>query len=432
MLTAGRARTLVLGVALTAACVLAAPIAGSATPSTPPTPTSPPLSQQLGAQVQHTKDAADQHVAAVAASFTKQAAVVSRLSAAAGLAEQEYTAQLAVENQAKADLVAAEQRLTDARTNYTNAYAAFAASAVSAYESDTSADSLGASPIGSLLVVDDPSQVLDVTSEHQMLADHQANVVTRMTQAVDEMHSVAKEQAAAVAGVKQQTAQLAKIRAQAATALTGAQRAMQHLRAQLGSAKKAQKQADAALDSFLGGWSSSDPARAGALNQRYERIALRVRNDPPAPASATWTAAMGRTVVDRALQYLGTPYAWAGGSSTGPTRGQCVAGAARNDCKIIGFDCSGLALYSWVPYRALAHSAEAQYDSGSVHPAPSQLLPGDLVFWSNNHAASGIHHVAIYVGDGNVIQAPQSGDIVRITPLRSVSSGYFGATRPMS
>jgi cell wall-associated NlpC family hydrolase len=44
----------------------------------------------------------------------------------------------------------------------------------------------------------------------------------------------------------------------------------------------------------------------------------------------------------------------------------------------------------------------------------------------------GIHHVAIYIGGGNVIQAPQSGDIVRITPLGQVSSGYFGATRPLT
>ena len=80
----------------------------------------------------------------------------------------------------------------------------------------------------------------------------------------------------------------------------------------------------------------------------------------------------------------------------------------------------------------MAHFAATQYNSGSVHPAPTELLPGDLVFWSNNGTPAGIHHVAIYVGDGNVIQAPESGDIVRITPLGSVSAGYFGATRPLS
>jgi cell wall-associated NlpC family hydrolase len=59
-------------------------------------------------------------------------------------------------------------------------------------------------------------------------------------------------------------------------------------------------------------------------------------------------------------------------------------------------------------------------------------MPGDLVFWSYNGSLSGVHHVAIYIGGGNVIQAPQSGDIVRITNLYDVSSGYYGATRPLT
>jgi len=75
----------------------------------------------------------------------------------------------------------------------------------------------------------------------------------------------------------------------------------------------------------------------------------------------------------------------------------------------------------------------AQYAvAGTRHPQLTELLPGDLVFWSDDGRASGIHHVAIYIGDGNVVQAPQSGDIVRVTPLARVDSGYFGATRPMS
>ena len=80
----------------------------------------------------------------------------------------------------------------------------------------------------------------------------------------------------------------------------------------------------------------------------------------------------------------------------------------------------------------MAHFAATQYGSGILHPTPSRLMPGDLLFWSSNGTISGIHHVAIYVGNGNVIQAPQSGDIVRITPMGNVSSGYFGATRPLS
>jgi cell wall-associated NlpC family hydrolase len=59
-------------------------------------------------------------------------------------------------------------------------------------------------------------------------------------------------------------------------------------------------------------------------------------------------------------------------------------------------------------------------------------MPGDLVFWSSNGSVSGIHHVAIYIGGGNVIQAPQSGSVIQITGLYNVSWGLYGATRPLT
>jgi Cell wall-associated hydrolases (invasion-associated proteins) len=55
-------------------------------------------------------------------------------------------------------------------------------------------------------------------------------------------------------------------------------------------------------------------------------------------------------------------------------------------------------------------------------------MPGDLVFWSFDGTPTGIHHVAIYIGHGRVVQAPQSGDVVRVSPMWS--AGYMGATRP--
>lgn len=382
--------------------------------------------------MQQAKDAADRRVATAQLTVTQQADLVARRTAAAGAVEQDYTAQLAVQARDQGALAAAGRRLAAARAEYKFAYSAFAAAAVSAYESDTAPGSLGSNVVGSLLVVDDPSGVLNLTAEHQMVADHQANTLGRVKLALIRIAAAKKQQAAALARADQQTARLAALRSSAGVALQRAQQALTQLRDQLVSAKQTRAQADQALASFLGGWSSADPSAAGALNRRYEKIAQEVQNDPPAPASPTWTAAMGRTVVARALQTIGTPYAWAGGSPSGPTRGQCVSGPARNDCHLIGFDCSGLAMFAWAPYLSLPHSAEEQYRFGSVHPSPAELKLGDLVFWSSNSAGSGIHHVAIYVGDGNVIQAPESGDIVRITPLRDVSSGYFGATRPLS
>jgi cell wall-associated NlpC family hydrolase len=158
--------------------------------------------------------------------------------------------------------------------------------------------------------------------------------------------------------------------------------------------------------------------------------------NPPAPApnpGSGWSPAKGQAAVARARRYLGWMYAWAGGNASGPTYGVCAGDGAWNDCHVRGFDCSGLSLYAWAPYIGLPHFSAAQYyDAGHVHPSISGLMPGDLVFWSSNGTVGGIHHVAIYIGGGNVIQAPQSGSVIQITPLGQVSWGYYGATRPLT
>ena len=152
----------------------------------------------------------------------------------------------------------------------------------------------------------------------------------------------------------------------------------------------------------------------------------------PTPSGGSWTAAKGQAAVNRAMQYLGWMYAWAGGNASGPTYGVCAGDGAYNDCHVRGFDCSGLTLYGWAPYESFPHFSVTQYNVGSVHPSISDLMPGDLVFWSSNGAQSGVHHVAMYIGNGNVIQAPQSGSVIQITPLLQVNWGYFGATRPLT
>ncbi len=74
----------------------------------------------------------------------------------------------------------------------------------------------------------------------------------------------------------------------------------------------------------------------------------------------------------------------------------------------------------------LTHFARSQYDEG-VHIAYEALMPGDLVFFGPS--VEGIHHVGIYVGDGKYIQAPRTGDVVKVSSL-SNRSDYVGACRP--
>jgi cell wall-associated NlpC family hydrolase len=146
-----------------------------------------------------------------------------------------------------------------------------------------------------------------------------------------------------------------------------------------------------------------------------------------------WTAQRGVEIARRALRWLNMPYSWAAGGVDGPSFGVAVDRDSRNDNRVYGFDCSGLTMYALGPWRTLSHDAAAQYtEVGRFHPALNYLQPGDLVFWSRDGTVNGIGHVAVYIGGGNVVQAPHSGDVVRVTPIYQVEAGTMGATRPLT
>ncbi|OLT31888.1 hypothetical protein BJF79_08840 [Actinomadura sp. CNU-125] len=136
----------------------------------------------------------------------------------------------------------------------------------------------------------------------------------------------------------------------------------------------------------------------------------------------------GATAVRAALRWLGTPYSWGGGGPSGPTYGTAHGSGTK------GFDCSGLAQYAWAQAGIrLPRVAAAQYHAGTHIPRHA-LRPGDLVFFATNPGnPATVHHVGINLGNGRMIHAPQTGDIVRIAtwagdPTRERQ--YIGATRP--
>ncbi len=110
-------------------------------------------------------------------------------------------------------------------------------------------------------------------------------------------------------------------------------------------------------------------------------------------------------VVGIALQYLGIPYVWGGSSPS------------------TGFDCSGLTMYVYAQVGvALPHHAASQYQLGTPVPR-DQLAPGDLVFFSN------LGHMGMYIGGGQFINAPQTGDVVKISNMADRWDSYVGARR---
>lgn len=121
-------------------------------------------------------------------------------------------------------------------------------------------------------------------------------------------------------------------------------------------------------------------------------------------------------VISRAMAYIGTPYAWGGGNASGPTQGIRDGGVADSfgDFNKIGFDCSGLTLYAFAGVGiALPHYTGYQYQKGTKVD-PSNMQRGDLIFYGPNAE----YHVAIYLGDGTMLEAPQSGSSVKVSPVR--------------
>lgn len=144
-------------------------------------------------------------------------------------------------------------------------------------------------------------------------------------------------------------------------------------------------------------------ARAAALPQSSpRRVSAPQQTYAPVPSSGK-----GGAVVNYAMAEMGKPYVWGG---AGPN----------------SFDCSGLTMYVYRKVGiSLPHSADAQYRMGRKINRDS-LQPGDLIFGGSQGY---ITHVGIYIGGGNYINAPQTGDVVKISSLSS-RRNYVGATRP--
>ena len=133
----------------------------------------------------------------------------------------------------------------------------------------------------------------------------------------------------------------------------------------------------------------------------------------PAPAGV----AAGRVRGPQAIEYvirrggsqMGVPYSWGGGKPTGPTTG------IESGANTVGFDCSGLTQFAYAGVGVLIPKYSGdQYDTGRKVPL-SQAKRGDLLFWG----PGGGQHVAIYLGNGQMLEASGSAGKVTVSPVRT-------------
>jgi len=217
----------------------------------------------------------------------------------------------------------------------------------------------------------------------------QAKIVAQRASEKQAIQAQLAERQRMLAGIQSEIKQLqaeearrqAQLRAEAEARLAAQQRAASTARA---------TSTEIAADSFTASLATGDSSSSSSGSSSSATLA------PPPPSQYGG-------VVGLAMQELGKPYVW---GTAGPST----------------FDCSGLVMYVFAQVGvSLPHNAAAQYGYGSP-VAYNDLQPGDLVFFE------GLGHVGIYIGGGQFIHAPHTGDVVKISTL-SEHGGYVGARR---
>jgi cell wall-associated NlpC family hydrolase len=224
---------------------------------------------------------------------------------------------------------------------------------------------------------------LNVAQTH--LAAQQGELQSAQTQDQTALAQAASSRQAAQATTANQEATLARVKGQIGTLVAQQQAAQQA----------------ASHAAFLARLTAATRSAHATAHAAAQGTTLATAIALPLPAAGGAAGALAA-----ADSQLGVPYQW-GGESPGR-----------------GFDCSGLVQWAWRQAGVnLPRTAAAQY--GAIAHIPlSDLQPGDLLFWG----FGGISHVGMYVGGGEIINAPSTGDVVRIQPIWN--GGLVGAGRP--
>lgn len=422
-----RARRGVVVAAVAALFVgLAAPVAADpGDGSQPPTAAEIAASRAAGAQAADRVGRANAQLAIADAELDRLGVAVAQAAEAYNAAVYRMTAAQAAAREAERRAAAAQADLTTARREIGQ----FAAAAYRA-GGDFAAVSavLGATGPQSLV---DRSTGLDAVGRHQervlqrvraaevvgrVLADQAEQALADARAAEAEVGQRKADAEAQVAAQQQLVAGITASRDEAAadlrntTATTAAlerqrqaalDRAAAEQRAAAAAAERARQRARA----------TPAPTGTGVVGGNGARPAPAPTWSPPLTGGSTsGTTAGAARAIEFARAQIGKPYQWA---ADGPDT----------------FDCSGLTMRAWQAGGvSLPHWSVAQF-AQSKKVALSDARPGDLVFFGSDPTDAGsIYHVGLYIGDGQMIEAPFTGSFVRIASINRAS--FFGIARP--
>lgn len=365
---------------------------------------------------------------------------------------------------AQQEVDASQQGITDANTAIDQAQKRFDTFAAATYVSG---------PSSSYLTASDPTDIVSAAATGQTLAASSDKVITDLQRARTEQ--VNRESAARLA---KQNADQATVNAQTSqdTAVAALQTAQQTFSSQQGelqrlTAERASAQAELAqVHKASASTAPAAPAPQAAADNWDRALGAPVQAgqnwdtawDPTLPAipsafvsgdpvaiintilgisstSAQATQNMGRQflqklgilptptgytngaiprvygrqaseyVIQRAGSQMGVPYSWGGGNAAGASRG------IDSGANTVGFDCSGLILYAFAGVGIkLPHYSGSQYNAGRKIPS-SQMRRGDVIFYG----PGGSQHVTLYLGNGQMLEAPYTGSEVKVSPVRT-------------
>ena len=390
----------------------------------PPPPPSNPTDQQLDQSKRDLTGKAGE-AAAVSTRLTKVQAEADELGAQLESRREAANKALVDQRAAQAQAEEANQRAQATRAE-TDAAAAAIEQAHRRLDEFITAAYLRGADSGSLSLLTEATDLVERAELTEAIAADQRAALDSLQQA-----RVAKVNVDSIARAAQADAQAKHHAAEVAKRVADGAVANARLQMRAGLTKLAGVEAQrVALEHQLDVLTAQD-ATLRASRQRYldyqaQRAAEAVAEQRAAAARLTAGTAtrrpgagsgMAARVIDRALSALGVTYAWGGGNAEGPTLGVRDGGEAdaNGDFRKTGFDCSGLMIYAFgAAGIGLPHYSGYQYNAGKKVPV-SEMRPGDMLFWGN---PGNVHHVALYIGNGKMVEAPYSGGKVRVTPVR--------------